>query len=1187
MVEQNTDNQYDDDLTVGTEDYSVESYSMDEVDLFEFSTDEDSPISRLKTLVLSIDWEITDDVLRQFNEELTDLKDIWAGEKYNLVYVQALEKISKYIYQKKADAHPNAIKLLLSLYYNLEKIETSEDLSDTEKKQILLADVAKFEGLKKVIGKISQPAAAPPPPVQEVEEVPVEQMSGDGREGSLLNLKAIVLGIDWEITDQDLNDLREEVILLEKRYSDNKPVLILLQGIGTLGAYIKVKKSNAHADAFKVLHLFYDTLERVTSSPMGLEEVKGHLFPAVERFNAFKALLGSTITPDAIRRRDDDESVSDLGGGTVLPALSDVNGDDGVGFQAEEEARALGLEDPDNIAGHVDTFFTGDVSMGLESSEVGLADEKTFAQGAIPEVPVAQVDRDLALQGVDVEFDDEDDEEISGLAGLPEESTESVAEEGVDPQDEIAPALSFEGDSPAEGRKDDDVDLALDDGGAVLQGVDVETEADDDSDEDALPLLDGELAPALADNDETSLYSAETLDEVAAEEGLGEQIVERVSGLFGDTEEDTVVEAVDSGLEEGSEEIEESIDQLFAEESFAGSAEEESDGEEQLTQGEVAPEQSVITDIDGDVEENVDHFFSSDGIDEGDIVQNDNENEIALAGVEDDAALGLDLEADPESEIEDSIDQFFTDSSLSETTEKEEIFDSSVSEAVVSKESIDATSTDESDIEESIDQFFFEESSEDLSETPVDEAGEESLAVLDDKFEAPFTPESDSESDVEIEDSIDQFFSAEPVDEIDSLQTTDIGDSEDAHLDSSEDSTDLELVHEESSEDADLEVADLIHAVEETQESPASGDEVVAALAGIEEETLDQSETDTSDEDVSSEFVESVDAFFSEIPDEVTPQADVEADSFRLTEDSIEPDDIEGQGGAFESVASESVSEESDEDLFFSLPENDLATEEEVVFELVEDDEDDALGSEETVESVSDTFVVPEVQLVGDDELTGLELSIESLGLDLDEAVIQGVFQEIQDLRQKWSQAPLEKTFLQLLSTVAQHIDTYRYESSSEAYPLMGAILGSLKSVESEQDQANQELLLDSTLAVLQWQQDMLAKQVVERSGERTFLAPVRGDDTQESGPDLRDTFSQILDGDTGGTEDDADILLDEMVGEDQLVEPSVLEEKEGGESESSDQDTPQAELRDEIAALRKNLKDEIDTLRKDLKGDS
>ena len=149
-MERYTDSQYDDDLTIGADDYD-DSFETTDIDLFEFGGDDDSPISRLKTLVLSIDWEITDEVLLQFHDEVIDLKDIWANDKINMVYLQALEKIGMYIYKEKADSHPNSIKLLLSMYYNLERIVLSEELSAAEKKQILLDDVRRFEKLKKLI----------------------------------------------------------------------------------------------------------------------------------------------------------------------------------------------------------------------------------------------------------------------------------------------------------------------------------------------------------------------------------------------------------------------------------------------------------------------------------------------------------------------------------------------------------------------------------------------------------------------------------------------------------------------------------------------------------------------------------------------------------------------------------------------------------------------------------------------------------------------------------------------------------------------------------------------------------------------------------------------------------------------------------------------------------------------------
>ena len=215
MVEQYTENQYDDDLTVEAGNY--EEYDpVGAVDLFEFSYQEESPISRLKSLILSIDWEITDEILIQFNDELVDLKDVWAAEKINLVYIQALEKISKYIYQQKADAHPDAIKLLLTFYYNLEKIVYSEDLTEYKKKDILLKDVKRFEFLKRQITDQGQDNHMFRDEEGRQKKLVDEPTGGD----ELLALKAIVLGIDWEITDQDLNGLREEVIRLEDEYAD-------------------------------------------------------------------------------------------------------------------------------------------------------------------------------------------------------------------------------------------------------------------------------------------------------------------------------------------------------------------------------------------------------------------------------------------------------------------------------------------------------------------------------------------------------------------------------------------------------------------------------------------------------------------------------------------------------------------------------------------------------------------------------------------------------------------------------------------------------------------------------------------------------------------------------------------------------------------------------------------------------
>jgi pilus assembly protein FimV len=582
VVEQYTEKQYDDDLTDSSGEYD-DSYYTGAEDLFGYTPDEESPISRLKSLVLSIDWEITDDVLMEFNEELVDLKDIWAGEKINLVYVQALEKLSKYIYQKKADSHPSAIKLLLTLYQNLEKIVSSEDLSEAQKKEILLEDVKRFENLKSYL---KTPDTKPTKiHVQPVIQDKISQQNHDS-DSELLNLKAIVLGIDWEITDDDLSALRQEVVRLEKLYAGSRPRLILLQGIGTIGAYIKVKKSDSHADAFKVFHLFYESLEKLVDAPMGIEEEKAILFAAVEKFNAFKSLLGETISPESLKRSKKTNEGEELSApaGVIAPAFSDIAEDEARGFQADEEAAALGIESPEKVNVHVANFFGEDSFTEEKATADQLAAELENQFGESGFEDENPVDKLTALEGVDVEEGDEDVESGSEIPSRRSKAEEVVpalfAEDRDDEETPIVAELSDEVMPPASSSSfdvgendlessvkvifpDDEEDNITADFGEIdkevaLQGVDVESEADDDSDEEALPFVAGELAPALLDNDEVSIYNAKTLEKISADEGLKDEIAGTVLDFF---EEDKTLDQETRASEETVAEEEFSLDE--------------------------------------------------------------------------------------------------------------------------------------------------------------------------------------------------------------------------------------------------------------------------------------------------------------------------------------------------------------------------------------------------------------------------------------------------------------------------------------------------------------------------------------------------------------------------------------------------------------------------------------------------
>jgi pilus assembly protein FimV len=813
VVKQYTENQYDDDLTVGTDDYD-DSYYTGSVDLFEFASDEESPISRLKSLILSIDWEITDEVLMQFNEELVDLRDIWAGEKINLVYVQALEKISKYIYQKKADSHPSAIKLLLTLYHNLEKIVSSDNLSEEEKREILLEDVKRFESLKRHIGE--RPKAVKE--VKTVTPTPQKQTKNIVAENPLLRLKAIVLSIDWEITDQDLNDLRKEVVRLEKKFVDSRPRLILLQGIGTLCAYIKLKKSNAHADAFKILHLFYESLEKIVLSPKTLEEEKAILFPAVEQFNSFKLMLGSTIEADAIKRdeKEADEDKIPADSSSVTPAFADIPEEDVKGFQAEEEALALGVENSDDIIlDHIDNFFTGS---DFEASEEAIhTDQPGSTVGDLSET---------AIQGVDVEIDDEDEEEPALTESDGPAPALSFA---VDDADETDPAPALQEEEHASSKQEsssfveeDEEKSTLDfsklDKDIVLQGVEVETEADDDSDEEALPMMGGELAPALAENDETSIYNAEIF-ESSIEENIEAEITGTLGGFFDEEIESHVTVGAQSEAEAANEE-----------ETTIASAED------------AGPKPTVTVE--------------------------DEDETIAFVS--------------PQSEQDDLAEEGF-----------------------VADGDSAAVPEDVAEIDEHLDSFFgFEEG--------VEELAEDKLLYSE--------PDEPSENSIKVEDEV------------------------------------------------------VPPAVEDTE------DEVVF------------------------ELVEEDDIVFS------TPSAeDKSGDEF--SKEFILTPDIDSVAAVYQS----------------------------------------------------------------------LRTSVEALGPGFEDNIIGDVRAEIDRLYGELSDRPLEKTFLQLLSTLTRHIDKNRHDVNGDAYSLLKSVCNTLIELDDNTPHKNQEMLLTETGKVLEWQEGLLAQQMVKQ----------------------------------------------------------------------------------------------------------
>jgi hypothetical protein len=208
------------------------------------------PLAELKNLILSIDWEITDDVLVKFIQQIKDLKLTYKHDKIVLTFLQILNSLGDYIKVNRARSHPKTFKILNSVFSSLDKVVLTRDMPDPAKKKILRTEMNRYKELRAQIsrGKTAEkekakvrPAAEDKPAVESaVEDQPVtltepsaqpdktevteesipaqeaEPVAGTGSEASAASLAAAVEEIKKYI-HEEISALKEEIKALRSQ----------------------------------------------------------------------------------------------------------------------------------------------------------------------------------------------------------------------------------------------------------------------------------------------------------------------------------------------------------------------------------------------------------------------------------------------------------------------------------------------------------------------------------------------------------------------------------------------------------------------------------------------------------------------------------------------------------------------------------------------------------------------------------------------------------------------------------------------------------------------------------------------------------------------------------------------------------------------------------------------------------
>jgi len=129
------------------EEEDVESFMPDEIEEETFMH-KTPRFEELEAIILSIDWEINDETMSSLKDQVELLKEDYKDDKVVVMFLRLLGSVGKYIKNNKANAHPGSIKLLNSVYQNLEKVVLDENLAENMRERLLLGEVETFKKLK-------------------------------------------------------------------------------------------------------------------------------------------------------------------------------------------------------------------------------------------------------------------------------------------------------------------------------------------------------------------------------------------------------------------------------------------------------------------------------------------------------------------------------------------------------------------------------------------------------------------------------------------------------------------------------------------------------------------------------------------------------------------------------------------------------------------------------------------------------------------------------------------------------------------------------------------------------------------------------------------------------------------------------------------------------------------------------
>ena len=103
-----------------------------------------SPLKDMKSVILSIEWEINDHILEQLEDEINKLYLSFTGKSIVQGFLRIIRFLGRYIRVRGQMSSQDSINLLLSVYDHFENVMVTDKMPEAKKHTILLDDIKRY-----------------------------------------------------------------------------------------------------------------------------------------------------------------------------------------------------------------------------------------------------------------------------------------------------------------------------------------------------------------------------------------------------------------------------------------------------------------------------------------------------------------------------------------------------------------------------------------------------------------------------------------------------------------------------------------------------------------------------------------------------------------------------------------------------------------------------------------------------------------------------------------------------------------------------------------------------------------------------------------------------------------------------------------------------------------------------------